>query len=105
VHSLSPDGSNVVVPGDSAWQLVDLRTGQTQDLGMRGQIGTSHAPGYNPLDPFVWSPDGKYFAVQDTFHGYVLVVPVSSSAGPVVNIPYLSGGGSSLDGVLIGWAP
>jgi WD40 repeat protein len=105
VHSLSPDGSSVVVPGDSAWQLVDLRTGQAQELGMRGQIGTSHAPGYNPIDPFVWSPDGKYFAVQDTFHGYVLVVPVSSSAGPVVNIPYLSGGGSSLDGVLIGWAP
>lgn len=62
MHSLSPDGTKVVVAGKPGkpWELVDIRTGAVEELGTR----TTAA--YWPVSdvPVFWSPDGKFFAVQ-----------------------------------------
>ena len=102
-HSLSPDGTKIVVRGDKWWQLVDLRTGAVQQLGTPVPNAWDFVQPASDNDaPVFWSPDGKFFALQgESSAGQVniFVVPASSASGGAVAT--LSG---TDEASLIGWA-
>lgn len=77
VNSLSPDGTKVVVPAVSGWMVTDLRSGKATRLGTPGIA--PDAKNWNS-EPVVWSPDGRWFAVQ-TALTRITVVPVSAERG------------------------
>lgn len=127
MHSLSPDGTKIVVVGKpgTPWQLVDIRSGAVQELGTRTTAL------YWPVSdvPVAWSPDGKFFAVQvggvlvphskqygsflptpgpGGFGTAIWVVPASSEKGGLVATLPASGAtklsSQSEPTILVGWA-
>lgn len=127
MHSLSPDGTKIVVAGKPGkpWELLDIRSGGVQ------RLGTRTAAEYWPVSdvPVVWSPDGKFFAVQvggvlvpnskqygsfrptpssNQFGTAIWVVPASSEIGGVVaTLPGTDATPSpsaSEATILVGWA-
>ncbi len=109
--SLSPDGTLVAVPGGPTWKLYNIRTGAVRVLGTPdppapNQFGTGWV-GDSNSDPFFWSPDGHFFAVQTDG---IYVVPVSSAKGIVVSpsfdqYPVYPSDQSPQTPNLMGWAP